>query len=243
MSKFKLRNADSAAVKPCRVCGTSIAKDARRCLHCTSWQDSTETRRYIYTTVLPLLVALLSVTVAAVPVFERALVPEKSIISAVFQTSTEKYITVLVSNEGGRPGSIRYGYLEIKGNYGDWRIALNLETSDRSGALAIPRQDSVLARLFRAPDGHAYHRRRGSNGNMGDEEMNLNDYGAMEIIGVLLGDCRLIFSYSNFDGQDSESSQAMPCRQINTFLHRNLDNLKFRDLSAELRQLHRSTGE
>jgi len=168
-------------------------------------------------TALPLLVALVSVTIAAVPIVADALTPKASIISAAFQAASGNYLSALVSNAGGRPGSISAAFLTIpdddkKG--GDWIYALTVVTPDSAGAVVAPAQSSVLVR-FAARKGMPPNYFLGK-----DIQKIATDDDAEHIEALTLGDarCGLRYFYSNFDGSHSTTEQTIGCSDLVEFV-------------------------
>lgn len=146
---MKEEKSPAPATKPCRVCGEDIKPAARKCIHCQGWQNAGGEVSSILTVSLPMLVAILSLSIAAIPIIREALTPANSIISGHFQTSSENFLTGLITNAGGRPGTVNSGSLEIPvKNTETWDIAFDIEDSGNSGAILVPPNNSVLV-LFK----------------------------------------------------------------------------------------------
>src|SRR5262249_50643423 len=92
--------------KPCVVCREPIRRSARKCIHCDSYQDWLRARLPVSTSVLSLLVALVTVSTAAVPVIEDAIKPRNSNLSFSFQGADDYSLAVIASNQGVRPGTV-----------------------------------------------------------------------------------------------------------------------------------------
>jgi len=94
-----------ALKKHCKVCGEPIAKEAKKCIHCDSYQDW---RRHLSfsSTVLALLTALLSVATVAVPVLRDLVIEPDSNLVASFQSLDNHSANFVVSNTGSRPGTV-----------------------------------------------------------------------------------------------------------------------------------------
>jgi len=105
MSDTKHFNPDANQTKRCRVCGEEINLTARKCIHCGSWQDWSR-HLGLGTTVLSLTVALTVVIGWVTPIVVTALTPANSRLIATFQAVNAQEISVLVSNQGVRPGTI-----------------------------------------------------------------------------------------------------------------------------------------
>jgi hypothetical protein len=97
--------ASRSGTKPCKVCGEQIKAAARKCIHCDSYQDWHADINFS-STFLSLLVALVSVVATATPVLQAAFTPKNSALSFSFQGATTDLLSVLVTNQGARPGSI-----------------------------------------------------------------------------------------------------------------------------------------
>jgi hypothetical protein len=131
--------------KTCKVCGESIKKAARVCIHCKNYQDW-RAELNISSTVLSLLVALGSVLTVAVPVIISALTPKNSDFIFSFQGSNSAFIEILATNKGIRPGTVRTtGMLEMneatKGFNGP---LLRLDGASDDMALVITPAESKL---------------------------------------------------------------------------------------------------
>jgi hypothetical protein len=98
--------------KRCKVCAEPINISAKKCIHCQSDQEWTS-RLGFSATVLSLLVALITVLTAAIPVVRDAITPRDSGLTASFQGADRNGVYVLVSNDGIRPGSVKFG---------DWHV-------------------------------------------------------------------------------------------------------------------------
>jgi hypothetical protein len=98
--------------KPCKICREPINSEARKCIHCQSSQ-SFLSGLAVSATMMSLLVALVSVLSAAVPAMRSLLTPVNSDLVFVPQGVTAQTVSVLVSNRGIRPGSLRSGAVEL----------------------------------------------------------------------------------------------------------------------------------
>jgi predicted nucleic acid-binding Zn ribbon protein len=137
--------------KPCKVCGEPIKKSARVCIHCSNYQDW-RSELSISSTVLSLLVALFSVLTVAVPVIEQALEVKNAKLLFAPQGQTDKFITIMASNTGIRPGSVTGGGLvlsmpEFNGNpafSADIKLMID---GIKGGALIVEPGKSILVNL------------------------------------------------------------------------------------------------
>lgn len=102
-------------MKHCRICAEPINKRAMKCIHCQSEQSLWRQRMGLSSTVLALLIALISVTTAALPAIKDFLTPKNSSLSFSYTGATEDYIGVLVSNSGIRPGTLKSASLAREG--------------------------------------------------------------------------------------------------------------------------------
>jgi hypothetical protein len=91
--------------KPCKVCAEAIKAAARKCIHCDSYQDW-HSNINVSSTVLSLLVALISVLTTALPVIKETITTKNSDLSFSFQGSVGNLVSVLVTNQGARPGTV-----------------------------------------------------------------------------------------------------------------------------------------
>lgn len=98
--------------KPCKICAESINQAAYVCTHCGNYQNW---RRHLgmSQTVLALLTALISVATVFLPIAKETLTPAESRLGFSIQAIQPRQITILVSNSGSRPGSIRGGRLNV----------------------------------------------------------------------------------------------------------------------------------
>lgn len=92
-------------MKKCMFCGEDINDAAIKCIHCDSFQNW---RRFFGTSqvILSLLVALVSVSTVAVPIFVKALKSANSEISTTYLAGKVNRLYLLASNTGTRPGAI-----------------------------------------------------------------------------------------------------------------------------------------
>lgn len=135
----------ASETKQCKVCGEAIKVVARKCIHCDSYQDW-HADVSISSTVLALIVALVTALTAALPVLQRTLTANNSELSFSFQAATKEIISVLVTNQGVRPGSVvNHGSLSITPKDGKkvpYELALS-NTKD-AGAILIEPGTSVI---------------------------------------------------------------------------------------------------
>jgi hypothetical protein len=96
------------------MCAEPIKLNARKCVHCESYQDWFSNLG-LSATILSLLVALLSVLSTTVPVLKDALTPKNSKLIFSVQGADDKYVSVLASNEGLRAGSVQAAGVHVKG--------------------------------------------------------------------------------------------------------------------------------
>lgn len=108
-------NQPSASAQPpqkaCRVCGEAIQVSARKCIHCTSYQD---VRRYFgfSSTILSLLVALFAVIGQAAPAIKSIFHKPEADITYAVQDASFRRLTILVVNDGDRSGAVSSGLLK-----------------------------------------------------------------------------------------------------------------------------------
>jgi hypothetical protein len=128
--------------KPCKVCGEEIKLSAKKCIHCDTFQDWRSSLSFS-TTVLSLLVALVSVLTAAIPVLNKEFTGKYSSLNFSYQSASQKYIFILASNTGNRPGTIRGGTLSI----GDLNLPLGVGDVDINSVFIIDENKNVLVKF------------------------------------------------------------------------------------------------
>lgn len=100
------------AHEPCSTCREPIRINAVRCVHCDAYQGW---RRHISlsSTVLALLVALVSVTSAAVGSLTQALTPVRSDVQVKYLFADDFGVWLSATNSGSRAGIIAGGSIEF----------------------------------------------------------------------------------------------------------------------------------
>jgi hypothetical protein len=93
--------------KPCKVCGETIKAVARICYHCSNYQDW-RSEFNLGSAVLTSLVAVLAVLGVIVPIATTVVTPKNSELLFSYLGSTAESISVLATNNGIRPGAVRY---------------------------------------------------------------------------------------------------------------------------------------
>lgn len=201
--------------KPCRVCGEDIKLAAQKCVHCDAWQNWRSGLPSIGATVLPLLVALISVSIAAIPIVSEALTPKDSIISSAFQASSQQYVSALISNAGGRPGTIRRALLIVPDpqNVGRWHYGLVVVTKDSSDAIMVAPGSSVLVQ-FRLDAGPLHEENNGIP--LIEQKMRLVNLKTAREFGTRI--CELDYLGTDFDTKPFSSTQQMECGDLEIFI-------------------------
>jgi hypothetical protein len=112
---------------PCRDCRQPMPVGAKICLNCRAYQDW---RRYlsIGQANLALLIAFISVLSSAVPVLNRVMTEDDSFLDTSFQAADNDTVTLIASNLGTRPGTIRGGYIFVGSRDQTW-VPLSLANS------------------------------------------------------------------------------------------------------------------
>src|SRR5258708_1180168 len=100
-------------MKHCRICAEPINKAAQKCIHCQSEQSRLRQRLGLSSSVLALLVALGPVLGATLPIMVDIFTPKNSALVFSYQGANEKYVGVLASNRGVRPGSVRAAKIDV----------------------------------------------------------------------------------------------------------------------------------
>jgi hypothetical protein len=93
--------------KACKVCAEPIKKAARVCTHCNNYQDW-RAELNLSSTMLSLLVALFSILTVALPAIKKYMTSDNSNLSFYYQGTNTNAVSVLVANNGNRPGTVRY---------------------------------------------------------------------------------------------------------------------------------------
>jgi hypothetical protein len=93
-------------MKRCTVCAEPINENAKRCFHCQSEQSWLRQKLGLSNTVLPLLVALVTVTAAALPVIKDTFFPARAVIVASTQQVQDNLILVTLRNAGRKTGFV-----------------------------------------------------------------------------------------------------------------------------------------
>ena len=193
--------------KRCRVCAEKIEKDARKCIHCDCYQDWRGALP-ISTELLALMVALISVITAAAPVLANVFALKDSKLVVTFQDVDEGAVSVLVSNNGNRPGTVRYATLTIATNFpayaakptGNKYIRLNVDGTQKHPAVLVQPGATVPINFVSA----ATFDSRWFFQSVGVERDNLN--------------CELDIAVTNFSGKDGVLPISAPCDQFAPFV-------------------------
>jgi hypothetical protein len=172
---------------------------------------------------MTLLVAILSLTIAAAPVLKNATEPKESQLSAVLQSSSEKYLTALVSNTGGRAGSIKGATIKIPVQKWLWTIPLAVKTADQGGAaLALP-NSSLLVRfkVTRGAFNDDYNHLGGGGGPINASIITEEEPGGVS----KSTNCYVVYDFSNFDGSPKSTTQHVRCDSFDHFIEANAGKL------------------
>jgi len=131
--------APKPAKKECRVCAELIEGRALKCIHCDSYQDW---RRHLGfgTTVLSLLIALVAVATPLIGAIEKFFHVSRAELRFSVQSAQAGVLTVLVTNDGERPGAIAQGTLSFPRGEGAY-----LRPLSPGGASLTPGGGSTLA--------------------------------------------------------------------------------------------------
>jgi len=168
---------------------------------------------------MSLLVALVSLSIAAVPILRQAFTPQESVLTGAFQVATFDTFSVLVSNAGGRPGSIRGGTLRffINGRQpADYfQIDLVLLTPDSSGAIVIAPGQTALVKL-QPDDKGALHVLPGRHFVRSTLNEFRKFFPAKQTSSAA---CVMTYAFSNFDSESEQKRQTLPCSYLGDFLH------------------------
>jgi hypothetical protein len=172
----------------CRICSEEIKRTAVKCIHCGSYQDW---RAFLpfSATILSLLVALVSVSTAAIPIIFAALRPVNSDIVITKPNMSNGYIVTFVSNNGSRPGLVRLVGMIFTNKANGRPMMAQLDTDEGTPGVVIPPGQSALMKSSFTGGSH-----------MSDSKTK----------GVPQ-DCRLDYMIINFDGTDIEREVRTAC--------------------------------
>jgi len=131
--------------KPCRACWEPINQHASKCIHCGS-EQGWRARLAIGSTTLSLLVALFSVLTVAIPVSVSMLTPKNSKLAFSPQGLTKTNVSVLVSNNGVRAGSVRSGSLHLD----SYTVQLHIGGMEKNEPKIVEPGKSELVKLYAA---------------------------------------------------------------------------------------------
>ena len=95
----------------CRVCHEEIEEDARKCIHCGSFQNKIRNSFNFSAVILSLLVALISVITASIPVFKAAMAREAQVSYEVL-SCTQQTVRLIAVNGGNSLAVIKSGTFE-----------------------------------------------------------------------------------------------------------------------------------
>ena len=175
---------------------------------------------------IPVLSFALTAGLAVTPPVLKLLTPNRSILTASFQAAPSNALSALVSNSGGRPGSIRGATIDLPGGQKDihYQFSLSVVTAGQTGAELIPAEGVSLVRFERSTSEVSLRYFLMVGGKPHDLE--LPDIAVRRAwIDTATADksekeCSITFSYSNFDGSSDSSGQNMACSLLRNLLVR-----------------------
>jgi len=132
--------------RPCKLCRRPIPTGARLCAICGSYQNwlGGISRSGL---VLSLLVALVSVSAVALPIFRTALRPARSEVRKVDYYYTDTGVSILLENKGSKHGFVSSCKMDVlDGSQYVWSFNFNLDS--RSPTRVVP-PDSVVEIFYR----------------------------------------------------------------------------------------------
>jgi hypothetical protein len=136
---------------PCKACGEPIKKVARVCPHCNSYQNWWGAIG-ISDKILALLVALFSVLGVVVPIIVAAFTPKNSSLLFSYLGADADSISVLATNDGIRPGAVRYpvslGISRPESQSEATSISLKVREKGGNAALIVEPGRSVAIDLY-----------------------------------------------------------------------------------------------
>lgn len=208
---------DGGATKPCRVCGEGIKRVAVKCIHCNGWQDWRSGLAPIGTTILPLLIALVSVSLASLPTLTSLLTPKRSVIAVALQHTFDNQLSAIASNSGARPGSINAAtvFMGPPDKFGEnWLFFFK---PSESGAVIVPPGESRLIQfsLVSLDTPHGY--------NLGVKAPLDPDtwHSLLQTTNRYKNErdsCAIVFAFSNFDGSGGHLASRFNCTTVLPFL-------------------------
>jgi hypothetical protein len=134
--------------KKCAICAEPILAEAKKCIHCGSYQSWHE-RINFSVTILSLLVALIAVITAAVPPIKTLFVPT----IAAFRFSDPSFrpgaVTVMATNVGAQPAILDSAFIMIPQKTGGQPYIFELRSSDAPADQKVgPGETKILTYTF-----------------------------------------------------------------------------------------------
>jgi hypothetical protein len=202
--------------KPCKVCAEPIKKAARVCTHCNNYQDW-RAELNVSSTVLSLMVALVSVTTAALPVVRDAMTEKNSDLSFTFQGVNEDVIGILVTNQGARPGTVSYPMYLLEDTFAV--VELKVVGDLTNAVFIVEPGKSMLLQLTGMPGGLLTNLNTGDSKAPKPQPRN--------------NDCSISIQQSDFKAYRDTKLITMPCDQLRYFT----DNYKVVDAKREAERI------
>lgn len=175
--------------KPCRVCAEPIRTEAKKCTKCQSYQNWLFSTFGLSSTILSLIIALFSVLTVAVPVITEQLTPKNSNLVFAYQSADRDVLTMLVSNQGTRPGSVREGWVSVNFT----QRPVDLRILNHSPVTLVAPGASIILHMTRTLPRHP---RRGAG----------------------LSRCEVIFVVSDFTGKTLSVPTPVDCKEVEDFI-------------------------
>jgi hypothetical protein len=186
---------DTAGTKACRLCAGEINSSARKCIHCTAYQDWRAGLGFS-ATILSLLIALISVATALLPVIKTTFFEVKnSQITISPQRFARNELSAFISNVGTRPGVIgSSGIVEVTTKSGVSHI-YHFDALTMPDVVVVPQGTSVLMKFMWS--------------NADRPEISSNNRS-----------CYLTVSVTSFDGVDSFPRIPFSCAKLPLGTHK-----------------------
>jgi predicted nucleic acid-binding Zn ribbon protein len=177
--------------KHCRVCSEPINVAAQKCIHCQSEQAEWRRRLSLSTSVLALLIALIAVLTASIPVLKEAITAKDSHLIFSFQGASDQSISVLVSNQGIRPGTVHFGTVwYMKRSF----LVTQSVANGKIAPFVVEAGKSVLAKFVKASNANVMAPTRAAL----DKEV----------------PCGITIKHTTFAGRDELETLAIECVEV-----------------------------
>jgi len=189
-----VETAKEQGLRRCPDCLELVPYQVRICPNCKAYQDW---RRYagFSQTTLALLVALISVSTAAIPVIERAVTPNDSNLNVDFEEARGLALRVLISNTGNRTATVFGGELLLPDG-----LKIPLKMWSGRPYLAIPGKTEIVDL---EPTGTTLDRKA------------IREY---DLAKLKDGTCLIGVDYKSFTKQQKSDQLSVACNGVRPFI-------------------------